>query len=65
MAKKDLTYTEAINRISTIVEKIESDELDIDELNALVKEAASLIEACNVKLQHAETNLQETLDKLS
>ncbi len=65
MTKKDLTYTDAIQRISEIVEKIESNELDIDELNASVKEAASLIEACKTKLQNAETNLQETLDKLA
>ena len=65
MAKKELTYSEALNRIAKIVENIESNELDIDELNASVKEAASLIEACKTKLQNAETNLQETLDKLA
>lgn len=65
MAKKELTYSEALNRIATIVANIESNELDIDELNASVKEAASLIEACKTKLQNAESNLQETLDKLA
>lgn len=65
MAKKELTYSEALNRIAKIVENIEGNELDIDELNASVKEAASLIEACKTKLQNAETNLQETLDKLA
>jgi len=65
MAKKELTYSEALNRIAKIVENIEGNELDIDELNASVKEAASLIETCKTKLQNAETNLQETLDKLA
>ncbi len=65
MAKKELTYSEALNRIAAIVENIESNELDIDELNSSVKEAASLIEACKTKLHNTETNLQETLDKLA
>ena len=65
MAKKELTYTEALNKIAAIVEKIENKALDIDELTNSVKEAAALIEACKTKLQNAEANLQETLDKLA
>ena len=65
MAKKELTYTDAINQIAEIIDKIENDNLDIDDLNASVKKAASLIEACKTKLQNAESNLQETLDKLA
>ena len=65
MAKKELTYTDALNRIAAIVDSIENNELNIDQLNASVKEAASLIEACKKKLHNAETNLQETIDKLA
>ena len=65
MAKKELGYSEALERIASIVENIENNNLDIDELNSSVKEAAALIEACKTKLQNAETHLQATLDKLA
>ena len=63
MAKR-IRLSEALERIASIVENIENNNLDIDELNSSVKEAA-LIEACKTKLQNAETHLQATLDKLA
>lgn len=65
MSKKNLTYQEAIDRINKIVAAIEGNELDIDELTALVKEATSLIGSCKDKLQNAESDLQSSLDKLN
>lgn len=65
MSKKILTYKEAMNRINEIVTTIEGDDLDIDELTALVKEATGLIASCKTKLQNAETDLQTSLDKLN
>jgi exodeoxyribonuclease VII small subunit len=65
MSKKSLTYKEAINRINEIVATIEGDDLDIDELTSLVKEATGLIGSCKDKLQNAETDLQTSLDKLN
>lgn len=65
MSKKNLNYKEAMNRINEIVATIEGDDLDIDELTTLVKEATSLIGSCKDKLQNAETDLQTSLDKLN
>ena len=65
MSKKSLTYKEAINRINEIVVTIEGDDLDIDELTSLVKEATGLIGSSKDKLQNAETDLQTSLDKLN
>lgn len=65
MSKKNLTYKEAMNRINEIVTTIEGDELDIDELTTLVKEATALIGSCKDKLKNAETDLQTSLDKLN
>lgn len=65
MSKKNLTYKEAMNRINEIVAAIEEDDLDIDELTTLVKEATGLISSCKDKLQNAETDLQTSLDKLN
>ena len=65
MSKKPINYKDALERINEIVNTIESGDLDIDDLTAMVKEATTLIGACKDKLQGAETDLQTSLDKLN
>ncbi|MBO3698413.1 exodeoxyribonuclease VII small subunit [Roseivirga sp. E12] len=65
MSKKSISYKEAIDRINEIVTTIEGEDLDIDELTGLVKEATTLIGSCKDKLQNAESDLQTSLDKLN
>lgn len=62
---KQLSYSKAIARINEIVEEIESNEPDVDQLTALVKEATNLIASCKEQLQDADAQISETLEKLA
>ncbi|MBL3655944.1 exodeoxyribonuclease VII small subunit [Fulvivirga sediminis] len=64
MAKKKLSYKNAVEEIESIVDKIENGEPDVDELAELVKRAAGLIKECKVKLKGTEDSLSETLEEL-
>ncbi len=61
MAKKSITYAEAIAEIEEIVEKIEGDELDIDNLAQNVKRVAELIKFCKAKLRATEEEVERIL----
>ncbi len=62
MAAKKETYTEAMKRLENIVSRIESNELDIDELGENLKEAQKLIKYCRDKLYKADAEIKKMLD---
>jgi exodeoxyribonuclease VII small subunit len=61
MAKKILSYAEAIAEIEEIVEKIENNELDVDELAQNVKKVAELVKLCKAKLRSTEEEVEKIL----
>ena len=62
MAAKKVSYSEAMAEIEDILEKIENEELDVDELAEKVKRVSTLLKTCKDKL--TKTNLQvETILK--
>ena len=61
---KDPTYNEAILEIEEILQKIESGELDVDELTDKVKRVAYLLETCKMKLKSTESEIQKVIDGL-
>ena len=61
VAKKE-TYSEAMKRLENIVARIESNELDIDELGNQLKEAQKLIKYCREKLYKAEVEIKQMLE---
>ncbi|MDX9769573.1 MAG: exodeoxyribonuclease VII small subunit [Tenuifilaceae bacterium] len=61
MAKKNLSYSEAIAEVESIVERIENNELDIDELAQNVKRVAELIKFCKAKLKSTEEEVEKIL----
>ena len=61
---KDPTYNEAITEIEEILQKIESGELDVDELTDKVKRVAYLLETCKRKLKTTESEIQKVIDGL-
>ena len=63
MAAKKETYTEAMKRLEAIVARIESNELDIDELGDYLKEAQKLIKYCREKLYKADVEIKKMLDE--
>lgn len=61
MPKKIITYAEAISEIEEIVEKIENNELDVDELTENVKRVSDLIKFCKAKLRSTEEEVEKIL----
>ena len=61
MAKKNINYSEAIAEIEMIVEKIENNELDIDDLAQNVRRVAELIKFCKAKLKTTEEEVEKIL----
>lgn len=61
---KDPTYGEAMTQIEEILEKIESGELDVDELTDKVKRVANLLDICRKKLKTTETEIQKVIEGL-
>jgi len=61
MTKKNSTYKEAITEIEEILNKIENEELDIDELSSQVKHVSSLIALCKKKLHDTELEVEKIL----
>ena len=65
MGKAQISYTEAIKQVEKILEKIENEELDVDELSANVKKAADLLKICKAKLHDTEEEVQKILDEMN
>ena len=59
--KKPETYSEAIDRLEKIVAQIDSNELDIDQLAARLKEANEIIAFCTAKWTKAEGEVEKLL----
>ncbi|MFP4023712.1 MAG: exodeoxyribonuclease VII small subunit [Thiohalospira sp.] len=64
MAKKEISYNEAISEIEDILSKIENEELDIDDLSSKVKRVSMLIKRCKKKLTETEDQVQKILDDI-
>ena len=61
MEKKKVNYEAAVSRLEEIVRKMESDELDIDQLAAQLKESQTLIKLCKDKLTKTDEEIKKLL----
>jgi len=61
----DVKYSKAIERLDEIIGKIESDEIDVDELSLKVKEAVSLIKLCKSKIDKAEMEVKQVVEEFA
>lgn len=57
-------YSKSIKRLEEIIEKIESEEIDVDELSERVKEAVSLLKVCKDKIEKADMEVKRVVDEL-
>lgn len=57
-------YNKAIKRLEEIIEKIENEEVDVDELSDKVKEAVELITTCKERIEKAEMEVKRVVDDL-
>jgi len=61
MATKKVSYNEAIAEIEEILEKIENEELDVDELAEKVKRVSVLLKICKEKLTKTNDQVEQIL----
>lgn len=61
MATKKISYNEAITEIEDILEKIENEELDVDELAEKVKRVSVLLKICKEKLTKTNDQVEQIL----
>ncbi|MCD4834777.1 MAG: exodeoxyribonuclease VII small subunit [Bacteroidales bacterium] len=64
MAKKDISYNDAIEEIEKILHQIENEELDIDILSEKVKRVSTLLKLCKKKLHQTENEVQKILEDI-
>lgn len=64
MAKKKISYKEAVIEIKEILEQIEGEELDVDELAEKVKRVSVLIKTCKEKLHKTEEEVENILKEI-
>ena len=58
----EVQYSKSIKKLEEIIEKIENEEIDVDELSMSVKEAVSLIKTCKAKIEKAELEVKKVVD---
>ena len=61
MPKKEIKYEEAVAQLEKIVDKMENDELDIDQLSDQLKRAKELVKLCKDKLTKTDEEIQRIL----
>ena len=64
MTNKKMTYNEAILEIEEILDKIENEQLDVDELAEKVKRVAALLKMCKEKLKNTNDEVVKILKEM-
>ena len=64
MTTKKVTYNEAIYEIEEILEKIENEDLNVDELAEKVKRVSLLLKICKEKLQSTNEQVEQILKEM-
>jgi exodeoxyribonuclease VII small subunit len=62
--KKVITYNEAMAEVEEILEKIENEELDVDDLAEKVKRVAVLLKICKDKLLKTNEQVEQILKEM-
>lgn len=64
MAKKEKSYSESVKELESILEQIESGDLDVDALTDKIKRASELLKACKEKLYKTDEEIKKIMDTL-
>ena len=62
--KKTVTYNEAMAEVEEILEKIENEELDVDDLAEKVKRVSVLLKICKDKLMKTNEQVEQILKEM-
>ena len=58
-----MNYEEAVQQLESIVQRMENDELDIDELTTELKKAQQLIKMCKAKRTKVDEDIKKILSQ--
>lgn len=58
---KDINYEQSLRSLEQIVEKMESGQLNVDELADNLKKAQTLLKQCQEKLTHTEEQINKLI----
>lgn len=61
MNKEELSYSKAVEEMETIMDRIESGTLDLDELSGQVARVSELLEFCKQRLYQTREKVEEIL----
>ena len=59
MENKELTIEQSFQELDQIIEKMQADELSLEEAFALYKNGISLVEGCNQKIEKIQCDIQK------
>ena len=62
--KKTVTYNEAMAEVEEILEKIENEELDVDDLAEKVKRVSVLLKICKDKIVKTNEQVEQILKEM-
>ncbi len=60
---KEIKYEAAVQELEEIVDKMENDELDIDQLSEQLKRAKTLVKLCKDKLTKTDEEIKKLLEE--
>lgn len=63
MAKKQ-TYTEAMQELEAIVDKLQNEEVEIDQLKTMVARSTELLVFCKKTLHETDEDVKKIIDNL-
>ena len=58
-SSEDISFEDAVEKLDSIVEEMESDDLPLDKMLVSYEEGAKLVKLCEVKLKAAETRITQ------
>lgn len=62
--KKQKSYEEALHELESLLEKVEGDEISIDELSSMVQQSVELIKTCKNQLKGIEKNIDDSFNAM-
>lgn len=58
------TFSQALEELESILERIDGDDTDIDQLGDELRRATELLEVCRSKIRRAELEVSQIVDRL-
>ncbi|GAB1359050.1 hypothetical protein MASR1M31_08290 [Porphyromonadaceae bacterium] len=64
MAKKELSYSDALAELELIQKRLQSNDCSIDELKGMVKRSSELISLCRKRLYETDEEIKKILTSI-